>query len=277
MTSEQAKRLHLKSSRQLSPLLERCCLRVSANVSYRRASEDIELLTGIGVSAKTQHRLVHRQTFNPPELDEPVEEVGIDGGSVRLITPPGTPSVWKQYKAVAVSSPPTRCHAAWLDNNVALLEWLNSQPLATPVTCLGDGHDGIWNLFNHLSTAGERREILDWFHLMENLGKVGGSTEQQHQARTLLWRGKVEATLVLLKGVQGHHAQCFCQYLKKHRHRIPNYDYLQAESICSIGSGAVESCVKQIDRRLKISGARWKMENVPKVLAHRCAYLNRQL
>jgi hypothetical protein len=65
-----------------------------------------------------------------------------------------------------------------------------------------------------------------------------------------------------------------CQYLQKHRHRIVNYDYYQSEGICSIGSGAVESTVKQIDRRLQISGARWKPEHVPHVLAHRCAYLN---
>lgn len=32
--------------------------------------------------------------------------------------------------------------------------------------------------------------------------------------------------------------------------------------------------IKQIDRRTKISGAQWKENNVPQVLAHRCAYLN---
>lgn len=31
---------------------------------------------------------------------------------------------------------------------------------------------------------------------------------------------------------------------------------------------------EQIDRRTKISGAQWKIENVPQVIAHRCAYLN---
>ena len=59
--------------------------------------------------------------------------------------------------------------------------------------------------------------------------------------------------------------------------RIINYNYYQEEEICSIGSGAVESTVKQIDRRLKISGAQWKEENVPQVLKHRCAYLNDKL
>ncbi len=49
---------------------------------------------------------------------------------------------------------------------------------------------------------------------------------------------------------------------------------LPIEQICSIGSGAIESTVKQIDRRTKISGAQWNIKNVPQVLAHRCAYLN---
>lgn len=40
-------------------------------------------------------------------------------------------------------------------------------------------------------------------------------------------------------------AQNFCTYLEKPRHRIVNYQYYQAEQICSIGSGAIESTVKQ--------------------------------
>ena len=30
-------------------------------------------------------------------------------------------------------------------------------------------------------------------------------------------------------------AENFCTYLEKHRHRIVNYQYYQAEEICSIG------------------------------------------
>lgn len=50
-------------------MLERCCLRVSANVSYQRTAEDIELFTGMRVSAKTQQRLVQRQSFETPPLE----------------------------------------------------------------------------------------------------------------------------------------------------------------------------------------------------------------
>jgi hypothetical protein len=65
-------------------------------------------------------------------------------------------------------------------------------------------------------------------------------------------------------------------YLNKHRYRLVNYAYYQAEGI-SIGSATVESTVKQIGQRIKLSGAQWKKDNVPQVLKHRCAYLNGHL
>lgn len=110
--------------------------------------------------------------------------------------------------------------------------------------------------------------------MIENLHKIGGSQKRLKQAQALLWKGQVEETKALFTGCRGKQVQNSCRYLDKHCHRIINYEYHQAEEICSIGSGSVESAVKQIDRRTKISGAQWKRENVPQVLAHRCAYLN---
>jgi len=63
---------------------------VSANVSYQHAEEDVELFTGIQVAAKTQQRLVHRQTFEMPEVKQFVEELSVDGGKIRIRTPQGT-------------------------------------------------------------------------------------------------------------------------------------------------------------------------------------------
>ena len=54
-----------------------------------------------------------------------------------------------------------------------------------------------------------------------------------------------------------------------------NYAYYQAEGI-PIDSGSVESTVKQIGRRIKISGAEWERRNVPQVLKQRSAYLHGQ-
>ena len=90
---------------------------------------------------------------------------------------------------------------------------------------------------------------------MENLSKVGGSLKRLQQAEVLLWQGQVDGSIDLFTDCKRPQAHNFCQYLEKHRHRIINYQYYQAEQICSIGSGAVESTIKQIDRRTKISGA----------------------
>ena len=70
------------------------------------------------------------------------------------------------------------------------------------MACLGDGHDGIWNIIGHISIPEHRREILDWYHLVENLHKVGGSLKRLHQAETLLWQGKVDETLALFEPLQ---------------------------------------------------------------------------
>ena len=252
--------------------MEKCCLLLSANEAYERAAEDIEVLTGRAVAHSTQQRMVHRQTFDALSVETPVEAISLDGGKVRLRTAPGQPCQWRDYKAVALHDHGV---AAFFQDNGGLVTWVNEQPLATPVVCLGDGHDGIWNLVAHIGDAPQRCEILDWYHLVENLGKVGGSLNRLNQAEALLWQGKVEETLALFEPLTSKAAQNFCQYLRKHRARIVNYAYYQAEGI-AIGSGAVEATVKQFSRRLKLSGAQWEPKHVPQVLKHRAAYLNGQ-
>jgi hypothetical protein len=229
------------------------------------------MFTGIRVPAKTQQRLVHRQTFVLPQAEQEIKELSADGGKIRIRTPLGEECRWLDYKGVRLHEFAT---VACFQDNQQLIDWVHQQPLSVPVTCLGDGHDGVWNLIKPMAPELQRREILDWYHLMENLEKVGGSIRRLKKARALLWKGKVEATISLIEECKHRQAVNFCNYLRKHEHRIVNYDYYQSERICSIGSGAVESAIKQIDRRTKISGAQWHQENVPQVLAHRCAYLN---
>lgn len=229
-------------------------------------------MTGMAVSRGTQQRLVQRQPFELPVAEDSVEEISIDGGKVRIRTPKGEICRWQDYKAVNLHS--HYCEA-FLKDNEQLVEWVNGQPLAAPVICLGDGHDGIWNLFDQIASPSQRREILDWFHLVENLHKVGGSLQRLATVEALLWQGDVDAAIEQFKDWQHEQVDNFIAYLNKHRHRIVNYGYFQAEGI-SIGSGTIESTVKQIGARIKLSGAQWKAENVPQVLLHRCAYLNGQ-
>jgi hypothetical protein len=136
---------------------------------------------------------------------------------------------------------------------------------------------GVWNLFAGIATEKQRQEILDWFHLKENLLKIGGSLRRLKTGETFLWQGKVADAIELMTRECPKRARKFLAYLNKHRHRLVNYELLQSEYQISIGSGAVESAIKQIDRRLKISGAQWNFNSVNRMLRLRCAYLNGQL
>lgn len=106
---------------------------------------------------------------------------------------------------------------------------------------------------------------------------MGGSLKRLAQAEAFLWQGQTDEAKALFSDCQRKQARNFEAYLDKHRTRIVNYAYYQAEELCSIGSGAVESAVKQIGCRLQISGAKWNLESVNPMLQLRCAYLNGQL
>jgi len=126
------------------------------------------------------------------------------------------------------------CREAFFQQNERLVEWVNRQPLATPLTCLGDGHDGIWNLFDGIASSSQRPEVLDWFHLKENLHKVGGSEQRLATVEALLWKGDVDTAIEQFKDWQHERVDTFIADLNKHRHRIVNYSYFQAEGIGSI-------------------------------------------
>lgn len=240
-------------------------------MSYECAENEIQALTGMKISHSTQQRLVSKQEFPLAQAKQAITEVSVDGGKVRLRGVKGQGSYWRDYKAVRLQS---LYYAAYFQDNLSLIDYVNSQPLNTPLVCLGDGHDGIWNLVAEFGIPQQRWEILDWYHLRENLYKVGGSLKRLNKAESLLWQGHVTAAIDLFADWKSKQAGNFCAYLNKHSLRIINYAYFQAEQLCSIGSGAVESGVKQIDRRLKISGAQWRLEGVNQILGLRCAYLN---
>lgn len=73
---------------------------------------------------------------------------------------------------------------------------------------------------------------------------------------TLLWLGQVDQALHVFDGIKSADVLKFVADVQKHRHRLPNYRDLQQEGV-AIGSRAVESTVKQIGRRIKLSGAQW--------------------
>ena len=97
------------------------------------------------------------------------------------------------------------------------------------------------------------------------------------QAESLLWSGQVNEVINLFKYLKIKSFKTFCTYWETHRIRIINYQYYQEESVSSLGSGTVESTIKRIGLRVKLSGSQWNIESVSSILSLRCAYLNGQL
>ncbi len=202
----------------------------------------------------------------------------------------GQKSEWRNYKAIKIHE---RGGMAFFQDNQSLIKWVNQQPLSANISCLGDGHDGVWNIVEQIGSEHQRREILDWYHLMENLHKVGGSNQRLRQAKNFLWQGLVNDAIAVFDDLKKkrcdpagvspaweraprQQAKNFQNYLRKHRFRIPDYQLYQELGIC-IGSGSVESWIKQIGSRVKIVGAQWNRDNVSQMLKLRCAYLNHNI
>jgi hypothetical protein len=252
--------------------MEKCCLRLCAQNSYEQAEKNLTVLMGVAVGHSNLHRLVQKTVLPASQTEKTVAAASFDGGKIRVQSQDSRVGQWQDYKAVSLQD--SNCEA-FFQMPEALQQWGEEQLLSPIFTCLGDGHDGVWKI---ASTFGGRRiklkrEVLDWFHLVENLYKVDVPKSHLEQVKGLLWLGQVDLAIAEFKGLKQHQAQCFQNYLRKHRHRIPCYGRYQSLGI-PIGSGSVESKIKQIASRVKITGAVWKPENVPHILRLRTAYLN---
>ncbi len=274
LSRKQAQKLSVPPRIKHSPYLEKCCLRMCAKASYQHAEADVVMLTGFRVSAKTQERRVKRSTLPDPEPEEPVTELTLDGGMVRVRTPKGEASVWRQYHGIRVNG--DGIGMAWYKAPATLLAWVTTLPLLPVIYLLGDGHCGIWSLFDQMEIDVPTDEVLDWYHLKENLYKVEATETVLESLSSQLWEGQLQKALGCLATLNNDSARRFSAYLNTHAGRIPNYRYYQMEGL-PIGSGPVESWVKQIDARLQVTGAQWNEETLPQMLKLRSAYLNHQL
>lgn len=265
--------MKIKKYQRLSPLLEKCSLLICANNSYIKAEEDLQLLTGIKLGHSSLHRQVNQATLEESIFSPAVETLSVDGGKIKIRNPQAGEGEWRDYKAVSLSN--GLCHACFQENQ-QLQQWVNQQRLFPVVNCLGDGHSGIWNLISEILEEARKREILDWYHLVENVEKLKVSKKKKEKWKEKLWSGQADEVAQELLAQKNQEVKRLGKYVKKHRERIVEYDLYQQLGI-EIGSGSVESKIKQIGNRVKIAGAQWKRENVAQILRLRCAYLNGML
>jgi len=143
-------------------------------------------------------------------------------------------AVTGDYKAVRLQS---IYYGAFFDDNQELI--MSIAKIAQPTGF-------VWEMvikefefsFRVWHSSAQRWEILDWYHLKENLYKV--VAQSRDLERLKLFCGVMSRQLKLYLPLPGKSKQFLC-LSDQHCHRIVNYEYYQAEQICSIGSGAVVS------------------------------------
>ena len=190
LSRQQAQTLSVPARVKHSPYLETCCLRMCAKASYQQAEADVAMLTGMRVSAKTQERMVKRSVLPEPSPAASVNELTLDGGMLRVRTPKGEASAWRQYHGIRVNG--DGIGMAWYKDPATLLAWVTTLPLVPVVYLLGDGHCGIWSLFDQMAIDLPTDEILDWYHLKENLYKVEATENVLESLSSQLWEGQLQ-------------------------------------------------------------------------------------
>ena len=136
--------------------MEKCSLLVCANSSYIRAEEDLQILTGVKLGHSTLHRQVEKSEIPEPKQGKMIHTVSADGGKIKIRSMSGGEGEWRDYKAVSVDD--GTC-GAYFQENEKLQKWVNEKRRWSVINCLGDGHDGIWGLFEGIATKDERREL----------------------------------------------------------------------------------------------------------------------
>jgi hypothetical protein len=148
------------------------------------------------------------------------------------------------------------------------------------ISVLADGADWIWTeTRGHFPSA---EGVLDIFHALEHLSEAGKRLFGEGTEEAFAWLTASRSALVS----EGWHGLCdqvgrvlstdrtpetqavmddLTQYFFKQRDHL-KYARRLAEGR-SIGSGMIEGTCKQLGKRLKQSGARWNVINVPGMAA----------
>jgi len=151
-------------------------------------------------------------------------------------------------------------------------------PTAKERAVVGDGALWVWNVAEDICP--DARQIVDWFHAVQHLADAANSlyphekdakTRAQWQTtyKDHLYMGRVHKIIATLRR-RGR--ADLATYFERHRRRMQYLEF--REEGFPIGSGTVESGVKQFKQRLTGTGMRWNAQNATCMLTIRAAALS---
>jgi hypothetical protein len=218
------------------------------------------------------------------------KSISMDGGMIHIRT-----EGWKEFKVGCVSdiqtdwSKPegqtvTLCNLAYTAvigdvSRFSTAMW--SLAVAQQVQYAGrsavtaDGASWIWRLSADLFPVST--QIVDWYHARHHLAQAAQARYPTQAERAQLWYEQMSHALYrgeiwkICQDLRHHHLADHATYFHTH-HRRMQYQAFREDGF-PIGSGAVESGVKQFKHRLTGAGMRWSRPGAERMLLIRSAVM----
>lgn len=153
-------------------------------------------------------------------------------------------------------------------------------PTAKERAVIGDGALWVWNVAEDVCP--DARQIVDWFHARQHLSEAANALypQEKESKRRIQWlktytdhlyMGRIHKIIASLR--QRGRAD-LALYFERHQRRMQYLEF--REDGFPIGSGTVESGVKQFKQRMAGAGMRWNARNADLMLTIRAAALSNQ-
>lgn len=155
------------------------------------------------------------------------------------------------------------------------LAWRHSVPTAADSSVTADGAEWIWRLVDDLFP--DSVQIVDWYHACQQLAKAAQARYPDDDAKAQRWFRRHCANLYkgeihkITRPLDDAGLAKQSNYFHTHRRRMQYQTYL--EQGYPIGSGTVESGVKQFKGRLTGPGMRWSRQSAEEMLVIRGAVM----
>jgi hypothetical protein len=151
-------------------------------------------------------------------------------------------------------------------------------PTAKERAVIGDGAAWVWNMAEDVCP--DARQIVDWFHAVQHLAQAATvlypddtlALQRQHWLKTYkdhLYMGRIH-TIIAALHLCNH--PDLATYFETHQRRMQYLEF--REEGLPIGSGVIESGVKQFKQRLTGAGMRWQADNADRMVVIRAAVLS---
>jgi len=149
-------------------------------------------------------------------------------------------------------------------------------PTAQESSVTADGAEWIWNLVADYFP--DSIQIVDWYHARQHLALAAQALHPDQLDKATSWLNKHTALLfqgqviLIIQALDAAGLTDHSHYFRTHQRRMNYLEFREAG--WPIGSGSVESEVKQFKSRLAGPGMRWSRPGAQRMLVIRAAVLD---